>query len=290
MRISKQEIPSTYFNDILRDDVKPLSVNDLQPEIIAKFNALLDKGYGDEADVVKERVNYLIPYILQAIDWQKYIVELDFWQIDYYYNRDLFLEATKLTESDFMAHEPLQEAIAELSLSPKPTFEFILFLSYYFYQQSLLKFSSYEQYERLCAAMKAGGDATMDVVVDGKHFKFGNSDFIHTLFTNVDHSAIKKLKFTDDFSEGQQRYKLRQLDYFMVKTLLDYLPIHHNRRQGAVYSQAERNFGLSVLSLCHRLPDNDREGVCSKENNATFDKLMRDFHSEHIPFAMRLFL
>jgi hypothetical protein len=72
--------------------------------------------------------------------------------------------------------------------------------------------------------------------------------------------------------------------------LLDYLPIHHNRRQGAVYSQAERNFGLSVLSLCHRLPDNDREGVCSKENNATFDKLMRDFHSEHIPFAMRLFL
>jgi hypothetical protein len=290
MRIFDQEIPSTYFNDILRDNVKPLTVKELNPEAVEQFNALLDKGYGEDAAKAKERVYYLIPYILQAIDWQKYGTQLDFWQIDYYYQRDRFLEATHLTESDFMSHEPLQDAIKELGLEAVPTFEFILFLSYYFYQQSLLKYSSYEQYERLCQALEQVGTATMDVVVNGKHFKFGNSDFIRTLLTNVDLKAIDCTKFTNDFSEGKQRYKVRELDYFMVKTLLDYLPIHHNRREGAVYSQAERNFGLSVLSLCKRLPDDDREGVCSKENNATFDKLMRDFNEERVPFAMELFL
>jgi hypothetical protein len=290
MEISEQEIPSTYFNEILRSDVSPMSVEDMKPEEVEQFNAILDEGYGDEAETVKERVHYLIPYILQAIDWKKYGNELMPWQIEYYYNRERFLEVTGLTEKDFMAHEPLQDAIADLELSPIPTFEFILFLSYYFYQQSTLRFSSYEQYERLCRALQAGGDAGMDVVVGGKHFKFSNADFIRSLFANVDKSAINRTAFTNDFSEGQQRYKLRQLDYFMVKTLLNYLPIHHSRRQGAVYSQAERNFGLSVLSLCRRLPDDDREGVCSKENNATFDKLMRDFQSERIPFAMELFL
>ncbi len=47
---------------------------------------------------------------------------------------------------------------------------------------------------------------------------------------------------------------------------------------------------LSVLSICERLPDIDREGECSQENNATFDKLMRDFKDTPIPFAMELFL
>lgn len=61
-------------------------------------------------------------------------------------------------------------------------------------------------------------------------------------------------------------------------------------RRGGHFSQAERNFGLSVLSLCGRLPDIDREGECSQENNATFDKLMRDFKGTSIPFAMELFL
>lgn len=51
-----------------------------------------------------------------------------------------------------------------------------------------------------------------------------------------------------------------------------------------------RGHGLSVLSLCGRLPDIEREIVCGQDNNATFDKLMRDFAGVRIPFAMELFL
>lgn len=45
-----------------------------------------------------------------------------------------------------------------------------------------------------------------------------------------------------------------------------------------------------MLSLCGRLPDIEREIVCGQDNNATFDKLMRDFAGVRIPFAMELFL
>lgn len=68
------------------------------------------------------------------------------------------------------------------------------------------------------------------------------------------------------------------------------LPTDKSLRRGGRFSQAERNFGLSVLSLCGRLPDTDRENQCGPQNNVTFDKLMRDFAGQPIPFAMELFL
>lgn len=95
--------------------------------------------------------------------------------------------------------------------------------------------------------------------------------------------------FKNNFDEGAHRDKVRELDYYLVKTLLDYLPIKTERRRGR-YSQAERNFSLSVLNLCGRLLGIDPELVCSQFNNATFDKLMRDFRQREIPFAMELFL
>lgn len=56
------------------------------------------------------------------------------------------------------------------------------------------------------------------------------------------------------------------------------------------FQSGRTHFGLSVLSVCGRLPDLDREGECGQENNATFDKQMRDFAGVPIPFAMELFL
>jgi hypothetical protein len=48
-------------------------------------------------------------------------------------------------------------------------------------------------------------------------------------------------------------------------------------------------FSLSTLNYFGRLTDDDCEGFCSKGNNATFDKLMRDFCDTRILFAMGLF-
>ena len=129
----------------------------------------------------------------------------------------------------------------------------------------------------------------MTVSVNGRNFKFENKEFIKELFRHVDTGELDNFKFKDNFSEGPSRDKIRALDYYLVITLLDYLPIRVANRRGR-FTQAERNFSLCVLNLCGRLVGDDIEGICSHENNVTFDKLMRDFKDAPIPFAMELFL
>ncbi len=287
-----REMTSVYFNPIIRRNVTPITVEELDPVTLADFNRQVELAFTDMADTVKERVHYLIPYILQNIDWQEYAVPLEAWQLRYYYQRDRFLKKTALTWERFMDHEPMQRAIDKLGLNPEPVFEFILFLSYYYRLRSDLRHSCMEQLEALIAELnkEMSEPVSMDVKIGGKHFKINNTAFLREMFHSVDRSRLNKGTFIHAFDQGGARDKIRALDYYIVKTLLDYLPIDKSLRKGGRFSQVERNFGLAVLSLCGRLPDIDREGECSQENNATFDKLMRDFKGTPIPFAMELFL
>lgn len=287
-----QEATSVYFNNIIRHDVSPITVDELDPRALEEFNRQVALAFTDEAETVKDRFRYLVPYILQNIDWQEYAIPLEAWQLRYYYQRDRFLQKTGLTWERFMDHEPMQTAIGKLGLKPEPVFEFILFLSYYYRLRSDLRYSCMEQFDSLLEELGrySGPSVQMDVKVGGKHFKISDAEFIRNMFHAVDRSRINTGTFVHDFNQGSARDKVRAIDYYIVKTLLDYLPIDKSLRRGGRFSQAERNFGLSVLSLCGRLPDIDREGECSQENNATFDKLMRDFKGIPIPFAMELFL
>lgn len=288
-----QESTSVYFNNILRGDVRPLTVDELPSQVLEDFNRQVCLAFTDEADVTVRRVRYLVPYILQSIDWDEYGLPLDAWQMKYYYRRDRFMAKTHLRYEDFLSHEPLQNSIAALGLEPEPTFEFILFLKYYYGLRSELRYSAIEQFEMACDALTGMDDnepASVDINVAGKHYKINNTSFVKKALLSVDKEALKQGAFINDFNEGASRDKIRALDYYMIKTLLDYLPIKRKSERGGAYTQDERNFGLSVLSYIGRLPDIDREGECSKENNATFDKLMRDFRNVNIPFAMELFL
>lgn len=287
-----QETTSVYFNNLIRRDVAPKTVDELDPAAFDEFNRQIELAFTDEAEEVKRRVYYLVPYILQNIDWGEYGMPLEAWQLRYYYQRDRFLKKTGLDYGRFMEHEPMQQSIERLGLMPEPVFEFILFLKYYFDLRSDLRFSCMEQLDALTDELERSdtGSVTMDVSVGGKHFKINNADFVKKLFHAVDRKMLSGGAFVSDFTQGTSRDKIRALDYYIVKTLLDYLPTDKSLRRGGRFSQAERNFGLSVLSLCGRLPDIDREGECSAENNATFDKLMRDFSGQPIPFAMELFI
>ena len=285
-----QETTSVYFNNIIRRDVSPVTVDDLDPQALEEFNRQVEIAFPDEAETVKERVRYLVPYILQNIDWQEYAIPLESWQLRYYYQRDRFLQKSGLSWERFMNHEPMQTAIGRLGLSPEPVFEFILFLSYYYRLRSDLRFSCMEQFDSLINELDRGDVVQMDVKIGGKHFKINDSVFLRKMLLAIDRRQLNTGTFVHDFNQGPSRDKVRALDYYIVKTLLDYLPTDKSLRRGGRFSQAERNFGLSVLSLCGRLPDIDREGECSQENNATFDKLMRDFKDTPIPFAMELFL
>lgn len=288
-----QEATSTYFNSIVKEDIVPMTVEDLSPEVIEEFNGKVRLAFAsDSADVIR-RVRYLIPYILQSIDWNEYGIPLEAWQLQYYYQRDRFIKKSHLDYETFLTHAPLQKAIADLGLEAEPTFEFILFLKYYYGMRSELRFSAIEQLamaQQALSGLDENADASLDINVAGKHFRFCNTEFIKAAITLIDKEKLKSGSFTNDFIEGPSRDKLRAIDYYMIKTLLDFLPIKNRSNRRGQFSQAERNFGLSVLSLCRRLPDVDREGECSRENNATFDKLMRDFKNTRIPFAMELFL
>lgn len=288
-----QETTSTYFNSIVRADVRPLTVDDLHDDVIEEFNSKVRLAFTDEGESVVHRVRYLIPYILQSIDWNEYGIPLDAWQLQYYYRRERFIRKSHLSYDDFLRHEPLQGSIAALGLEAEPTFEFFLFLKYYFGMRSELRHSAIEQLEELQAAlseMNPDEEVTLDVKVGRKHFTIRNKQFVKEAMLSIDKGKLRRGVFTDDFNEGSSREKLRAIDYYIVKTLLDFLPIKHTNEKRGQFSQQERNFGLSVLSFCGRLPDVDREGECSSENNATFDKLMRDFQGVRIPFAMELFL
>lgn len=284
-----QETTSTYFNPILKKSIVPIPIEDIDPELIATFNKAVDLAFTDEACVVKHRFKYLMPYIIQNIDWVEYGIPLEGWQLKYYYQRDRFLKVTGLSYEDFINHSQMIMSIQDLRLEPQPVFEFILFLCYYYHLRGDLRFSPIEQLEKLQNELgKADAVAQMDVVVNGRHFKFSNSSFIKAFFNSVQPDSLDKISFRDNFDEGPYRDKVRALDYFLVKTLLDYLPIKTDRKKGK-YTQAERNFSLCVLNFCGRLKAQDPDIVCSPLNNA-FDKLMRDFKGVEIPFAMELFL
>ena len=285
-----QETTSTYFNDILKKEVKPLTIDQIPEEVINRFNQIIEDGFPEESEKVKIRLNYVIPYILQAIDWDAYGIPLEAWQLKYYYQRERFLKKTGLKYEDFLGHEYLQNAIQELGLKQEPVFEFILFLKYYLDLRSELRYSSVEMLEKLKRALQNdSGKVSMEVVVDGKHFKFANDSFIKQLFSKVDSESLYQGAFNHDFNEGASREKIRALDYYLIKTLLDYLPIKVQGTRGQ-YTQTERNFALSVLNYIGRLVGEEPEFLCGFDNNATFDKLMRDFKNKPVPFAMELFL
>lgn len=292
LELPVQETTSVYFNNIIRRDVSPITIDELTQESIDSFNQQIELAFTDEAEAAKRRFRYLVPYILQNIDWEEYATPLEAWQLKYYYQRDRFIRKTGLDWDRFLKHEPMQRSLETLGLEPEPVFEFILFLRYYFGLRSDLKFSCIEQFDMMVDELEncESANVTMDVNIGGKHFKINNSQFLRKMFNSVDRSRLSGGAFINDFNQGTSRDKLRALDYYLVKTLLDYLPTDKSLRRGGRFSQAERNFGLSVLSICGRLPDIDREGECSQENNATFDKLMRDFGGQPIPFAMELFL
>lgn len=287
-----QETTSIYFNNIIRRNVSPKTVDELDSSVLDEFNRQLGIAFTDEAEEVTRRVRYLVPYILQNIDWDEYGIPLEAWQLRYYYQRNRFIKKTNIDDNRFLEHEPLQRSIEKLGLEPEPVFEFILFLKYYYGLRSDLRFSCVEQFDRLCKELEYNRDdsVAMDISIGGKHFKINNGAFLRRMFQAVDRRQFSSGAFVNDFTQGASRDKIRALDYYMVKTLLDYLPIDRTIRRNGRFVQAERNFGLSVLSLCGRLPDIDREGECGQENNATFDKLMRDFQGVPIPFAMELFL
>ena len=78
-----QEETSTYFNTIINADRKPMTIDELEEESISKFEQAVAEAFPDDCEVVNKRIRYLIPYILQSIDWDLYSTPLHGRQLQY---------------------------------------------------------------------------------------------------------------------------------------------------------------------------------------------------------------
>ena len=56
-----QETTSVYFNNIIRRDVSPITINELAQESIDSFNQQVELAFTDEAEAAKRRFRYLVP-------------------------------------------------------------------------------------------------------------------------------------------------------------------------------------------------------------------------------------
>lgn len=250
------------------------------------FQHWINTHPNEDADLMRLRLQYLRAYILKYPDFDGTDFLLSEEAFRHYLNRNDKLEFTFLSEEEFYNHRIIQKAIKDLGLLPEPTFDFILYL------WDILKRWIYNgRRERVAERMKRlktridqnpNDEISVDFSVGSKHFTFSNSDFIRVLLNHFDKADLLAGGLVEN-----TRISKREADYILIKTLLDNLPILSlNIRKKGTFSQAERNFGLSVLWLTGELnhhKNDDPTPLCSNDNNATFDKLMRDFRGRQFP-------
>lgn len=256
----------------------------------AMFNAWIKKyPESDHADI-EERLKYIRAYTLRFPDFDGEEWFPSQTALNYYEFRADRLRNSGLSEEEFYDFDILQDAIANLGLSPKATFDFIVYLwnelTKWLYQGNIERME--DRVNRLVAKIdeRPNDSMELDIKIGGKHFKFSNDKFIKSVIASFLNSNLDSGNLVETVYPTK-----REIDYILICTLLQNLPIKHKKQKKGTFSQAERNFGLSVLwltgELNHRNGD-DPTDFCTKENNVTFDKLMRDFKDMPLPAVVPL--
>lgn len=255
------------------------------------FNAWIKKYPESEHEAIAEQLKYIRSYTLQfpEFDGEQWQPSQD--ATNYYDNRKQRIEKSGLSEDEFNEFEILQESIADLGLYPKATFDFIVFiwheLSKWLYRGTIERME--DRINRLVARIdeRPNDSMELDIKVGSKHFKFANQQFIKSIIASFINSRLE----SDNQVETIYPAK-REIDYILVRTILQFLPIKHKKQKKGTFTQTERNLGLCVLwltgELNHKKGD-DPTDYCTKDNNATFDKLMRDYKDMPLPIISPLF-
>ena len=251
------------------------------------FDAWKNNYPTDRHAEIKEQLEYIRAYALRHPVYDGMDMEWGFNSSAYshYEHRDLKIRNCRLSETEFYQFDILQEAIADLGLSSKPTFEFVLFIWHelhrWLYKGNTERME--DRVRRIIARMDERPDATMemDIKVDGRHFRFANPHFIKSLIATSLASDLQSKDITETVYPTK-----REIDYILLRTLFINLPIRQKRQKKGMFTQAERNFGLSVLWLTgelNHMKNDDPADYCTNDNNATFDKLMRDYKDMPLP-------
>lgn len=205
----------------------------------------------------------------------------------YYRSRNTYLKELPFTKDEFYNFTLIQEAINKLELQAQQTFEFIAFLYHIIKVWSENQITTgINRVNNILSILEEQPNAKlkMNIKVADKNFEFENSLFIHSMLEfyssheQVSHYLVER---------ENKRIRERTIQYSLVKTLLDYLPTKTNKSEGVSFVQAERELSLCTLYLC-KLLIGDPTYVCTKDNNITFDSLMRAFKNFKITFNQLL--
>lgn len=255
------------------------------------FNAWIKKYPESKHDEIIERLKYIRSYALlyPDFDGEQWSPSQD--AISYYDNREQRIDDCGLSEDEFNEFEILQESISDLGLSPKATFDFIVFiwheLSKWLYRGTIERME--DRINRLVERIdeRPNDSMELDIKIGSKHFKFANQQFIKSIISSFINSRLESGNQVEAIYPTK-----REIDYILVRTILQFLPIKHKKQKKGTFTQAERNLGLCVLwltgELNHKKGD-DPTDYCTKDNNATFDKLMRDYKDMPLPIISPLF-
>lgn len=255
------------------------------------FNAWIKKYSESEHEDIAERLKYIRSYavLFPEFDGEQWQPSQD--ATNYYDNRKQRIENSGLSEDEFNEFEILKESITDLGLSPKATFDFIVFiwheLSKWLYRGTIERME--DRINRLVTQIdeRPNDSMELDIKVGRRHFKFANQQFIKSIIASFISSNLESGNQVETIYPTK-----REIDYILVRTILQFLPIKHKKQKKGTFSQAERNLGLCVLwltgELNHKKGD-DPTDYCTKDNNATFDKLLRDYKDMPLPIISPLF-
>ena len=269
-------------------------------DMLPKINKamLADMEEGLEADFKKECQQEDTTSVLESIEYIRIYCKnfpcfngFDYQPLQapfaYYRNRETYLKELPFTEDEFYKFTYIQDAIKKLELKAQPTFEFIAFLYHIIKVWSENQITtSGAKVDNILTLLKEQPNTklTMNIKVGSKSFEFNNSLFIQSLLEFYSSHDLISCNLVD---RENKRVRERTIQYYLVKTLLDYLPIKTDKSERVSFVQAERDFALCTLYLC-KLLMGDPAYVCTKDNNATFDKLMRDFKDFNITLHQML--
>ena len=248
------------------------------------FQAWLSEYPEEEHEEIRERLEYIRQYALGYPDFDGEQFFPSQAATKYYDFRQQRLEHCRFSENDFYGLEEIQEAIKEMNIQPKPTFELIAYL-WDILKNWMERGDRERMEEKIQRLLDLMGQPPynhikMDVNVGGKNTTFENGLFIKSLFTVFLNSNTEALNLTE-----RTKYNKLEIDYILIKTLLDNLPIKYKKVKRGKYTKAERLFALSVLWLTGEIAHGRDDSPLNSETftNGTFDKIMRRYGETLLP-------
>lgn len=175
----------------------------------------------------------------------------------YYRSRNTYLKELPFTEDEFYNFTLIQVALNKLELQPQPTFEFIAFLYHIIKVWSENQITTgINRVNNILSILEEQPNAKlkMNIKVDGKNFEFENSLFIHSMLEfyssheQVSHYFVER---------ENKRVRERTIQYSLVKTLLDYLPIKVKKPEDVKICTSRKRLSpmhLISLQIAHGRP------------------------------------